>query len=254
MEKIYSLKNIYDQSPSMGTLIGLNNNILYSLNIKESIQNSQVHHRLEQSFEYCNVNPNENPINALFNRGKIYSVSSKKDYRLTKLNVIPGNYYPRIYRPFFKENEGIDIGNIKKIEHIEKSALGYHNYYPDDEMTFVYGLNQLEILTNMLSEILNTVFPSNKNLKSYGHNIKNLLVLSCIEVEAQLIGIIKANESTINPRYNTNNYVKVKAPMQLHKYSVRLPLYPELNIFSPFKKWNANLPTKRALLHESTEA
>lgn len=259
MDEIYILNSRYAKKDKCGSFIGVKDNELYHLSVDKYIKNNKVHQKLEQSFKYCSLNSREKPIDALFKRGGNYIKASKKDYRLKNLTVKPGNFYPRIYRPFLINNEGlINLNsNNYRIQKLEEIALNTTNYYPYDTKLIVFGLNQLAILTDMLIEILNTVHPSNKTLKTYGHEIKNLIVLSCIEVEAQLKGIFKANEVTSNGNYNYNtyDYIKLKEVMQLHRFSVRLPLYTDLKTFSPFKTWNKDIgPTKSLKWYASYNA
>lgn len=252
MEKIYSLthnrlhkKNTND----FQCLIGVKNNKLVLFSVEKQIENKEVHYRFRDSFEYCSILPNEEPIDALFKRGRIYSDNpdSKKDYKLNLLNIIPGEYYPRIHRPFLKQRGGIIIGNDRKVEKLEEIVFNYPEYNPYNTSVIVSGLNQLATLKSLLIEILNTVYPSASNLKTFGHKIKNLLVLSCIEVEAQLKGIYKENEISSKRNYSTIDYIKLKEPMQLHKYSVKIPLHPELRSFAPFKNWDLNIGATKSL-------
>lgn len=249
MDCIYRLKSRSDKSDACGVLIGFKEGKLYALSLEKKINDNHIDRRLKQSFEYCSVKSNEKPIDALFERGRVYSEhkSSKGNYRLIKLNTVPGSYYPRIYRPFLEEKELISLGGYKKVEKLEQLVLNYPDYNPNDTNIIVSGLNQLAILNDMLCEILNTIHPSNSNLKTYGHDIKNLLILSCIEVEAQLKGIYKVNEVTSKHIYTTNDYVRLKTIMQLHKYSVRLSLFPDLKTYYPFKTWNQESGATRSL-------
>lgn len=244
---IYSLNHKLDKKDVCGSFVGIKNDKLICISIEKFIKNKKVHYRLKESFEYCNLLPNEKPLDALFERGEIYSKSSKKDYKLNSISINPGDYYPRIYRPLLEEREVLIIGNSDKVKKLEEIVFNYPVYNPYDTGVIVSGLNQLATLKNMLIEILNTVYPSSSNLKTFGHQIKNLLVLSCIEVEAQLKGVYKANEINSKRNYSTRDYIKLKEPMQLHKYSVKLPLYPELKSFEPFKKWNLNIGATKSL-------
>lgn len=65
------------------------------------------------------------------------------------------------------------------------------------------AVNQLGALKQILLSIFHTTYPASGNIKSYGQNVKNWLVLSCIEVETQLKGIFKANESVPKNNYTT---------------------------------------------------
>lgn len=247
MEKILIVTNKFLKGYKHGMLMGIASNFLYSLRIEKKVSGNQIHYQLEKGIEYCDIKPKESPIDALFARGRIYSDDSrtKDEYSLTELKIKPGIFNPRIFRPLYEENHrGIDIGNSRRIAEIEEKLLGNYNHFPYDIKILIGGLNQLTILTDMLDQILNTIFPSTENLKAYGYNIRNLLVLACIEVEAQLIGIMKSNELAQKTRYTTNDYFKLKHPLHLHEYSTNLSLYPHLNAFSPFNSWDESSPTQ----------
>lgn len=249
MEKLYILNSKFDKKDTCSSFLGIENNGLYYVTVEQSKFENKIHRFLKKSFKYCDLNENQNPKDALFKRGKIYSEgkSKKGDYRLIEVSNQPGNYYPRIYRPYLEPTERFSFNDKDKVKKLEKIVLNYPDYNPYDTNLIVSGLNQLAILTDMLSEILSTVYPTQQNLKTFGHNIKNLLVLSCIEVEAQLKGIYKANEISAKRNYTTKDYIKLKDTMQLNRYSVRLPLYPDLKIYSPFKFWSENVGATKSI-------
>jgi hypothetical protein len=256
MYELYSLNSKFDKTQTCGSFVGVKTNKLFRLDIKKSVKDRHIHFTLKESFEYCDLLPNENPKDALFKRGRIYSKSNspKNEFVLWKISAKPGNYFPRIYRPILEQNSTVSPGRNQRIEQLEEIVYNYPVSIPYNTTILVSGVNQLVTLTSLLDEILNTVYPSSSNLKTFGHQIKNLLVLSCIEVEAQLKGIYKANEVSQKKNYYTTDYIKLKDPMQLDRYSVKLPLYPDLKSFEPFKKWNSKEPTKSLKWYDNYNA
>lgn len=99
------------------------------------------------------------------------------------------------------------------------------------------------ILIKNLFRLFETIEPTTDNFDSYGHEIRNLLLLACMEVETNFVGILEAN-GNIKPRMNTTDYIKLKDPLQLTDYQIKFEFYPELPIFEPFKGWNAGSPTQ----------
>lgn len=256
MENIYSLNSRFDKIDSIGSLVYQKGDRLYHASIKKYIEHNQVHRYLENSFEYCTLKNNDLPLTALFKYGRIYSGSGSKaaDYRLIKLNQLPGSYYPRVFRPLIKERETISFGENNKIEKLEEFVLGLPEFIPHDSALQTMAVNQLGALKQILLSIFDTTYPAADNLKSYGQIVKNLLVLSCIEVETQLKGVFKANESVPKNNYTTKDYIKLKDILHLDKYHIRYPYYPQLKSFAPFKNWTTNSPTKSLKWYDSYNA
>lgn len=80
---------------------------------------------------------------------------------------------------------------------------------------------------------------SSAGYNTYGHEIRNLLIVACTEVEAQWKGILQANGYCRN-RYTTNDYVILNRAMLLDQYVVSLPHYPWLPPFKPFQGWGSS--------------
>jgi len=118
------------------------------------------------------------------------------------------------------------------------------DYKQFDIVEIYSGINQLTILIDSLNEIIKTIHPSKDNFTVYGSNIRNLLILSCTEIEAQLKGILKINMLKIKSKYSTNDYVKLKGVLRLDEYIISYAKFPWLVPLSPFKNWNADFPTK----------
>jgi len=142
----------------------------------------------------------------------------------------PGTYYRRIARPMWGMkvvSPGICPGS-KSYEY---------------EMAISKG--QLVTLMSRLQQICQTVHPVVDNYNAYGHEIRNLLILACTEVEAQWKNVLKANGVVKQDReYNTNDYVKLNNAMRLNEYDVSLTHYPWLKGFQPFKDWAESNPTQ----------
>ena len=94
-----------------------------------------------------------------------------------------------------------------------------------------------------MQDIFETVEPSPSNLQTYGHKIRELLLLAAMEVEASWAAVLKAN-GYAGGRFTTNDYVKLLAPMRLDSFSLTLRSYPDFPGFTPFKDWDTAQPTK----------
>ncbi len=144
---------------------------------------------------------------------------------LKDMPLKPGEYYPRIARPNDQNPNDLPI-------------------YPDAvlyEQEIAITKGQLVSLTSRLQQICQTVHPTPSTYNTYGHEIRNLLILACTEVEAQWKGVLEANGSSGR---NTNDYAKLKHAMRLNEYSVSLTHYPWLPALQPFKNWDPADPTK----------
>ena len=102
---------------------------------------------------------------------------------------------------------------------------------------------QLTALVRSLTQICQTIHPNKDTFSAYGHDIRNLLILSCTEVESHWRGILVAN-NVKKDRFTTVQYVKLLSAMQLHKYRIALPHYPWLEPLVPFAEWTPKAPTK----------
>lgn len=134
-----------------------------------------------------------------------------------------GEYFPRLNRnniEFYQEARG------------NKSFL--------DEVRSFYNIY------NSLNDLFNYIEPTTKNLNTYGHKCRELLILACTEVEYLFLQFLKDNKYKIKPKhiYSTKDYVKCKDILRLNDYSVSLVLHPDLGNFSPFKNWSETNPTQ----------
>jgi len=83
------------------------------------------------------------------------------------------------------------------------------------------------------------------NGNAYGHEIRQLLILACTEVENLLKRVLVSNGYPAPPkgRWTTNDYVKVESPLRLSFYSSELVRYPEYPPIDPFHGWDPAQPT-----------
>jgi hypothetical protein len=133
----------------------------------------------------------------------------------------PGEYYRRMARP---------------IDQHPHQAPGWSpgTRHEADMMAIARG--QLTALMRQLGRICQTVHPTQATFAAFGHDIRNLLILACTEVESHWRGVLIANGLT-RDRFSTNDYVKLCAAMRLDSYAVSYPNYPWLAPVSPFAGW-----------------
>jgi hypothetical protein len=166
---------------------------------------------------------------------KQWFADHKPGWQIFDANLEGGHYHPRIWRGTKEEFQTLPPLQFT-------TALN----------AFYSGLQQTEILMADLEKLFTVVQPVSSNLKAYGSEIRNLLILACTEVEAQWRAILEANcvfpginPTTNKPRkgFTTNDYVKLLAPMKLNEYSYRLARFPNFTRIRPFEKWQASNPT-----------
>jgi hypothetical protein len=129
-----------------------------------------------------------------------------------ELKLALGEYYPRMARPG-DQSYAAGMGTNPNMG----NCL--------EEVALMQG--QLESLVGRLKSICQTVIPREDNFSAYGHEIRNLLILACTEVESQWRSILVAN-GVIQKNYSTLDYVKLSGPMRLPEYGVLLTRYPWL--------------------------
>jgi hypothetical protein len=143
---------------------------------------------------------------------------------LVETKLAPGEYYPCMARPSDAhptESPGYNPGNEQM----------------KGEIAVAEG--QLIALTRQLEGICQAVHPVGDNLRAFGHEIRNLLILACTEAEAHWRGVLEKHSVTpTNRRYFTTvDYVKLAEPMKLNEYAAAFPYYPWLHAMKPFEKW-----------------
>jgi hypothetical protein len=146
-----------------------------------------------------------------------------------KLQLAPGEYFPRMARPSTTLHE---------------SSPGHNpDHSPAALNIRTTSTGQLHALIQELQQICKVVHPIRKNFKTYGHEIRNIIIIASTEVEAHWKNILKANGC--NGR-STREYVKLSQPMRLGEYRVVLPWYPWLEPIAPFENWMpGEAPTQR---------
>lgn len=152
-------------------------------------------------------------------------LSNAYNIDLYELEIPPGEYYRRMARPG-RKSDNLISPSCKDFVDVVASSKG-----------------QFTALMRSLDDICRVVHPDGPNLMVYGHEIRNLLLLACTEIEAHWKGILKANGVKGT---STVDYVKLYGPLRLHDYGVKFQDYPWLPEFRPFYGWgDGPNPTQR---------
>ncbi|MEL6316269.1 MAG: hypothetical protein AAFR16_01385 [Pseudomonadota bacterium] len=96
---------------------------------------------------------------------------------------------------------------------------------------------RIKLLLTRLHELLGVVSPTEKQLKTYGHEIAGLLGQAGIEFESECAEILRLNglKTPRNPKILA--YWPLFAPLNLDQPAVRLKRYPELGEIAPMVGW-----------------
>jgi hypothetical protein len=154
------------------------------------------------------------------------------------MDVMPGHFFPRIARPV----------DMQWATPPAQNPIGH-----DDANVIAISVGQLTALTRHLERIFQAVHPSDRNFEVYGHDIRNLLILACTEVEAHWRGILVAN-GVKDRKFRTQDYFSLKDALKLDKYSVAYPNYPWLPASSPFRDWAQEMPTQSLAWYDAYNA
>jgi len=103
----------------------------------------------------------------------------------------------------------------------------------------------LRMLVQRLDEILTYIEPTTHALSTFGHKTRELLILTCTEVESFWKNYMKRAAATPAGRdFMTSDYVKLSHPLCLHEFEVSLPLYADVLAIKPFYGWDVSRPTQ----------
>jgi hypothetical protein len=130
----------------------------------------------------------------------------------------PGYYFPRIN----KGNVGFNY--VSDAFHLD--ARAYRN------------------IQASLDTLFNVIEPDPRNFGSYGHKIRELLILACTEVEFLLLKALTENGYTTKNIYTTSDYVHCLKLFRLDQWKVELIQYPAIKTFAPFANWDKDNATK----------
>lgn len=139
------------------------------------------------------------------------------------------------------------VGEVKK--GIWEPGLYYaneiYNSLDISEKECLEERQALYMIIKKLDDILLYIEPSGKSLKVYSHELRNLLILSCTEVENQMVSILKKrNIAPIRGEYKMNDYVKLIRMTDIKKYKIIFKNYDILKDVVPFKSWSLNKPSQ----------
>ncbi len=100
-------------------------------------------------------------------------------------------------------------------------------------------LRAFHVLLKDFITLLDYIEPSDVNLKTFSFRIHELLLRTCIEVEANFVAILSENGYRKKGNWNIKDYYKVNDTHHLSSYEVLIPTWKgNKNIRKPFENWN----------------
>lgn len=147
----------------------------------------------------------------------------------------------------FCESINIDVLDLVELENpglffsrINRGNFQF-NYMGD---SYYQEIRAYQAIQNSLDSLLYVVEPSITNFESYGHKIRELLILACTEVEYLLLRVLMENGYPQKKTYKTTDYIHCLPILKLNEYNVILGQYPNLKVFQPFANWSNHSPTQ----------
>lgn len=103
-------------------------------------------------------------------------------------------------------------------------------------------IRAFEIIQKDLLALFENVEPADQNLPTYSFRIHELLMRTCIELEANFKAILQANTySRPASKFNIADYFKINKSHYLSDYEVRLPYWTGTrSVWKPFDQWAVN--------------
>lgn len=152
---------------------------------------------------------------------------------LTKMTLDCGERYSNIYRPLYSSF----FSNIHDINPLQDISP---DYYVDPAIENLRDYNnyirQLELILDELFDIFKVVSPHSRNMKVFGNAIRNVLILSCTEVDSLMKSVLNGNGYIVD-RPNMNDYRQLITPMKLSDYTLSFRYINEVGGNTPFGEW-----------------
>ena len=136
-----------------------------------------------------------------------------------------------IKRPFYRCYRGDKRPNDKRMN---------NGYIEDLEYAEepIHYLNAYLLIQKDLLTLFEYVHPSDKNLQSFSLRIHELLMRTCIEIEANFKAILKSNSYNANNRWDIKDYRLVNITHHLDDYVIIIPSWRgDFKRVKPFIEW-----------------
>ena len=156
-----------------------------------------------------------------------------------KIALAHNQSYQSIYRPIYTEHNSnwfVPFKDGKPTKEV------YRDMPITNLQEYSNRLRQLEIVLNDLDNVFKVITPDRYNKKVYGHAIRDIIILSCTEIDMMMKDILKKNGLS-KVRYTTGDYIKLLPALKLNDYQVGFYRYG-MNSYSPFWRWIPKCPSQ----------
>ena len=106
---------------------------------------------------------------------------------------------------------------------------------------FQSDIRQFNILQKNLERVFDFIEPTELNKQVFGLELRNIILLSSMEVEVHWQNLMK-NNGYNKTRLTTKDYVKLCEFINFN-FEFKLNNYPDFGIVQPFNDWNTESPT-----------
>ncbi len=134
----------------------------------------------------------------------------------------------------YKRNARIFIDN--KFTEGGRAEYIKHKKYSQSPEQYIRGFL---LIQKDLQNLFDYIEPADKNRDTYSYRIHELLLRTCVEVEANFVAIIKENIYTKKGNLTMRDYQKVNKTHRLSSYEIKIPIWNgSYNIRKPFGSWD----------------
>lgn len=157
----------------------------------------------------------------------------RKQLLIVKAPLEPREYYPMVFRPILNKdgisNEYIDSFN---------SGDNYPLYGPNYKY-YKSKIPQFELLIDELTNIFKVIEPIPENKNTYGHQLRNIQILACTEIENLLKNFLKVHGYKKKGNLTMNDYWLANKYLHLNKTFFYFFRYNDWGAVCPFEAWEA---------------
>jgi len=138
--------------------------------------------------------------------------------------------------------------------HYSEGGRWQYMVHPDYAKSPEHYVRAFLLIQKDLQTLFDYVEPADVNMDCYSYRIHELLMRTCMEVEANCKAILKENIYSKEKYLNMGDYKKLNVTHGLSSYKVRLPIWDGVShIRQPFGNWADNEPLVWYSAYNSTK-
>lgn len=159
--------------------------------------------------------------------GKINTIEA-----ITKSSFEVGLKYRRVWRGVVVENGDVSCNPFPKIDYIDYKVK-------------LRATRNASELFDEFSDSFRYLEPHTDNYNAYSNRMRELLILACMEIEANFSGVLEVNNvKPARKNYNTGDFAKLIRVLYLKDWGASLKLRNGCGNVYPFKDWNPDKATQ----------